>query len=78
MILIDEVKERLLARGDIELTLKDYNAIKKELRNKLETKINTAENGQAADATALQIVKVVYEPLIKAIDPSYKLYVEFK
>lgn len=77
-IIIDEVKEGLLARGDIELTVKDYNAIEKELRNKLETKFNTADNGQNADKIALQMVKEVYEPLIKAIDSNYTLYVEFK
>ena len=77
-IIIDDVKESLLARGDIELTLKDYNAIEKELRSKLETKFNTAENGQEADVIALQMVKEVYEPIIKAIDSSYEVYVEFK
>ena len=77
-IIIDEVKESLLARGDIELTLKDYNAIEKELRNRLEAKFDTAENGQEADTIALQMVKDVYEPIIKAIDASYELYVEFK
>ena len=39
----------LMDRGDMELTLKDYNAIEKELRNRLETKdkfdsINTKKN----------------------------------
>ena len=77
-IIIDDVRESLLARGDIELTLKDYNAIEKELRSKLETKFNTAENGQEADTIALQMVKEVYEPIIKAIDSSYEVYVEFK
>lgn len=77
-IIIDEVKEGLLARGDIELTLKDYNAIEKELRSKLEKEFDTVENGQAADSTARQMVKAVYEPIIKAIDSSYNLYVEFK
>ena len=77
-IIIDEVKESLLARGDIELTLKDYNEVEKELRKKLESKFNTAENGQEADAIALQMVKDVYEPIIKAIDSSYDLYVEFR
>lgn len=77
-IIIDEVKEGLLARGDIELTVKDYNAIEKELRSMLETKFDTAENGQSADTTALRMVKEVYEPLIKAIDSDYTLYVEFK
>ena len=77
-IIIDEVKEGLLARGDIELTVKDYNAIEKELKNRLETKFDTAENGQSADTTALRMVKEVYAPLIRAIDPGYTLIVEFK
>lgn len=77
-IIIDDVKESLLARGDIELSLKDYNAIEKELRQKLETKFNTAENGQKADSIALDMVKGVFEPVIKAIDSSYELFVDFK
>ena len=77
-IIIDEVKEGLLARGDIKLTVKDYNAIEKELRNRMEEKFNTAENGQNADRIALRMVKEVYEPVIKAIDGSYELIVEFK
>ncbi len=77
-IVIGEVKESLLARGDIELTVKDYNAIEKELRNRLEEKFNTAENGQVADATALRMVQEVYEPIVKAIDSSYSVIVEFK
>lgn len=77
-IIIDEVKEGLLARGDIELTVKDYNTIEKELRSRLETQFNTAENGQEADATALRMVKEVYEPVIKAIDGRYNVIVEFE
>ena len=77
-VIVDDVKDSLLARGDIELTLKDYNAIEKELRNRLEAKFNTADNGQEADTLALQMVKEVYEPIIKAIDSSYDLFVEFR
>ncbi len=77
-IIVDEVKKGLLAWGDLELTVKDYNVIEKELRNRLETKFNTAENGQKADETALRMVKEVYEPVIKAIDNSYDVVVEFK
>ena len=77
-IIIDAVKEGLLARGDIELTVKDYNSIEKQLRDRLEEKFNTAANGQNADAAALRMVKEVYAPIIKAIDSSYTLYVEFK
>ena len=77
-IIIDEVKEGLLARGDIELSVADYNAIEKELRAKLEEKFDTAANGQAADAIALKMVKEVYEPVVKAIDRKYSVIVEFK
>ncbi len=77
-IMIDEVKEGLLARGDIELTVKDYNVIEKELRSRLETEFNTVENGQEADDAALKMVREVYEPVIKAIDPGYDVAVEFE
>ena len=77
-IIIDEVKEGLLARGDIELSVQDYNTIEKELRNRLEDKFNTSANGQKADKIALQMVKEVYEPIIKAIDPSYEVQIEFR
>lgn len=77
-IIIDEVKEGLLARGDIELTVADYNAIEKDLRTRLEKKFDTAANGQAADDLAIKMVKEVYEPIVKAIDRRYSVIVEFK
>lgn len=77
-IIIEEVKEGLLARGDIELTVADYNIIEKELRSRLEVKFNHAENGQKADDIALKMVKDVYEPIVKAIDSEYSVCVEFK
>lgn len=77
-IIVDEVKKGLLAWGDIELTVKDYNVIEKELRDRLEDKFNTAENGQEADEIALQMVKEVYEPVVKAIDKEYSVVVEFE
>jgi len=77
-IIIDDVKEGLLARGDIELTVKDYNVIEKELRTRLEKKFDTASNGQAADHLALKMVQEVYEPIVKAIDRRYDVIVEFQ
>ena len=77
-VIIDDVKESLLAKGDIELTVKDYNSIEKELADRLEKKFNTAENGQNADTAALRMVKDIYEPVIKAIDPSYTVSIEFR
>ena len=77
-IIIDEVKEGLLARGDIKLTVADYNAIEKELRTRLEKKFDTAANGQAADDLAIRMVKEIFEPIVKAIDRRYEVIVEFK
>lgn len=77
-IIIDEVKEGLLAKGKIKLTVEDYNEIETELRKRMEEKFNSASNGQKADDSALEMVKNVYEPVIKAIDPSYSVCIEFK
>ena len=77
-IIVDEVKKGLLTWGDIELTVKDYNVIEKELRGRLEEKFNTDQNGQEADETALRMVKEVYEPVVKAIDKDYSVVVEFE
>lgn len=77
-IIIDNVKESLLARGDIELTVADYNAIEQKLRSRLEEKFDTAKNGQAADELALKMVKEIYEPVIKAVDRRYSVIIEFR
>lgn len=77
-IIIDDVKESLLAWGDIELTVADYNAIERDLRSRLEEKFDTAANGQAADELAIKMVKEVYEPIVKAIDRRYSVIVQFK
>ena len=77
-IVVGDVKETLLARGDIELSMADYKEIEKELVKRMRAKFDTSEQGQIADATALQMVKEVYEPVIKAIDKSYSVVVEFK
>lgn len=77
-IIIEEVKEGLLARGDIELTVADYNAIEKDLRTRLQEKFDTAANGQAAADIALKMVREIYEPIVKAIDRRYEVIVEYK
>ena len=58
--------------------MKDYNIIEKELRTRLEEKFNTAINGQLADDLALKMVREVYEPIVQAVDPRYKVIVEFR
>lgn len=77
-VIIDDVKESLLAWGDIKLTVADYNAVEQDLRTRLEEKFNTAANGQAADELALRMVKEIYEPVVKAIDGRYSVIVQFE
>lgn len=77
-IIADDVKESLLAWGDIKLTVADCNAIERDLRAQLEEKFNTAANGQAADDLAIKMVKEVYEPVVKAIDRRYSVIVQFR
>jgi len=77
-IIIGEKEGGFLAWGEIKLTLEDYNVIEKELRSRLENKFDTVANGQYADAVARKMVKEVYEPVIKAINPKYTVDVEFE
>lgn len=77
-IIVDDVKESLLAWGDIKLTVADCNAIERDLRSRLEEKFDTAANGQAADDLAIKMVKEVYEPVVKAIDRRYSVVVQFR
>lgn len=77
-ILIDEVKEGLLAWGDIKLTVKDYNSIEKDLKNRMIAEFNTVRNAQEADDNALRMVKEIYEPVVKAVDATYEVKVVFK
>lgn len=77
-IIIDEVEESLLARGDIKLSVADYTAIERDLRSRLEEKFDTVSNGQAADALAVKMVREIYEPVVKAIDRRYSVVVELR
>lgn len=77
-IIIDEVQESLLARGNIKLSIADYTAIEQTLRTRLKEKFDTAANGQAADELALKMVREIYEPIVKAIDRRYSVVVQFK
>lgn len=76
-IIIDEVHEGLFARGDVEMTVADYNNLEQELLVRLKEKFDTASNGQEADDIALKMVKEIYEPLVKAVDHDYEVVVEF-
>lgn len=77
-IIIEDVQESLLARGDIKLSVADYAAIEQDLRSRLEEKFDTAANKRIADALAVKMVREVYEPIVKAIDRRYSVVVKLK
>ncbi len=77
-VIIDEVQQSLLAWGKIELTVSDFNTIEKELLAEIGKELNTEKNIQKADMLALEMVKAIYEPIVKAIDPRYEVLVTFK
>ena len=77
-VIIEEVNESLLARGDVKLTVTDYNSVEKEIQQRIDEIFNTAENKQKADENAKEAVKETFEPLIKVIDSRYAVEVEFK
>ena len=77
-ISVGNVKEGFFMRGDVKLALPDYKTIEEQLRDRLAWKFNTASNGQKADEIALKMVKEIYEPIVKAIDKTYTVNVEFK
>lgn len=77
-IVVGDVKETLLARGDIKLSMADYKEIENEIVKRMRAKFDTSEQGQIADATALRMVKEIYEPVIKAIDDDFSVVVEFR
>ena len=75
-IIIEDVEESLLARGDIRLSVADYTAIEEDLRSRLEEKFDTAANGRSMDELAVKMVRQVYEPIVKAVDRRYRVVVE--
>lgn len=77
-IVIDDVNQTFFARGDVKLSAKDYNTIEETLIDKFKEKFNTSKNLAEADKIALEQVKEIYEPVVKAVDNNYSLTVEFK
>lgn len=77
-ITIGATREGLLARGEIALTVKDYNDIEKQLKDEMTKKLDTGANAQKADDAALRMVKEVYQPVVKAVRPDYTVQVQFR
>lgn len=77
-IKIGDTQRGLLTFGNIRLTLEDYISIEKSIQKQFKSKFDTSANGQKADDTALEMVKKIYEPIVKAVDGAYTVVIEFK
>ena len=77
-ITIGEQKNGFLAFGKLELSVNDYVSLEQELQGRLKAVLDISANGQEADDNALKMVKAIYEPVVLAIDPDYKVVIEFQ
>jgi len=75
---IAATKEGLFNRGEIKLTVSDYKDLESTILKKINEKFDTADNVRRADASALKMVRAVYEPVVQAIDSRYNVIVEFE
>ena len=75
---VEDQSNAVLAFGDLTLTVKDYVELEKKLQDKLKDAFNKKENWNMADDKAIEAVKKVYEPAIKAVNRSYDVEVVFE
>lgn len=75
-----ELDSIYLKAGDVQVDFSEVIVGKEKESRKLIVyeQEATASNGQKADDIALEMVKKVYEPVIKAIDSGYSVNIEFK
>lgn len=74
----EDAKKGLLAFGDLKFTAKEYNDLQTEVKTQLEKSINAKENRLKADDNAVEEIIKIYDPIVKALDDSYSIAVEFK
>lgn len=73
----EDAKRGFLAFGDLKFTPKEYNDLQTEVKGKLEKSIDTKDNRILADECAIEEMVKIYDPIIKAVDSSYSVNVEF-
>jgi len=66
-----------LSFGEMKFTAKEYNDLEKEVKQKIIASASTEENYTEADKSAIEQMKKIYDPIVKAVDPSYSVNIEF-
>lgn len=72
-----DTKNGFLAFGSLKFTANEYNNIEVECKRKLEEGINTKDNRMMADENAIEEIKNIYEPIVKAVDDEYSVEIVF-
>ncbi len=73
----EEPKRGLLAFGELKFTFKEYNELEAECKKRMQAEIDTPENYEAADQRAVEELKKIFEPVVKAVDDAYHVEIVF-
>ena len=72
-----ETEKGFLAFGEMKFTAKEYNKLEKEAKQKVFDAVNKPENFTRADDRAIEEMKKIYDPVVKAVDASYSVNIDF-
>ena len=72
-----ETEKGFLAFGEMKFTAKEYNKLEKEAKQKVFDAVNKPENFTRADERAIEEMKKIYDPVVKTVDASYSVNIEF-
>ncbi len=72
-----EAEKGFLAFGELKFTAEEYNDLQIECKDRLQDAIDTKENRTAADRRAVEEMKKIYEPIVKAVDDGYSVEIVF-
>ena len=61
----------------MKFTAKEYNKLEKEAKQKVFDAVNKPENFTRADDRAIEEMKKIYDPVVKAVDASYSVNIDF-
>ena len=67
-----------LAFGDINMTIEQSSELEAEARTKMEAKLDELNEAETADRFAVLTVWEMYQPIISAVSPEYKLEIDFR
>ena len=61
----------------MKFTAKEYNNLEMEAKQKVFDAVNKPENFTKADDRAIEEMKKIYDPVVKAVDASYSVSIDF-